>query len=160
MNTTFLLAAGWGQTLAGLLMFFTSLFLILLVLVQRGRGGGLSGAFGGMGGQSAFGTKAGDTFTRITIVAATLWIVLCMVSVRFLGNPDPSDTVFNDGAAEYIDDLSADLADEASAEGTSGGLDSASAAEGVTDGSEAGGSTVEAEVTDEAAVLSSSGDED
>ena len=56
--------------LFGILMFATALFLILLVLVQRGRGGGLSGALGGMGGQSAFGTKAGDLFTRITIGAA------------------------------------------------------------------------------------------
>jgi preprotein translocase subunit SecG len=30
-----------------------------------------------MGGQSAFGTKAGDTFTKITIVTAIIWIVLC-----------------------------------------------------------------------------------
>ena len=30
--------------------------------------------FGGMGGQSAFGTKAGDVFTRITIGTATIWI--------------------------------------------------------------------------------------
>ena len=43
------------------------MFLIGLILLQRGRGGGLAGAFGGMGGQSAFGTKAGDIFTRITI---------------------------------------------------------------------------------------------
>ena len=55
------------------LMLLVAIFLILLVLVQRGRGGGLAGAFGGMGGQSAFGTKAGDLFTRITIgVAAVL----------------------------------------------------------------------------------------
>ena len=46
------------------LMFLVALFLILLVLIQRGRGGGLAGAFGGMGGQSAFGTKAGDLFTQ------------------------------------------------------------------------------------------------
>lgn len=83
-----LFAVGWFQTLAGFLMFFGSLFLIMLVLVQRGRGGGLSGAFGGMGGQSAFGAKAGDTFTRITVVTATLWIVLCMAAVRFTGNSD------------------------------------------------------------------------
>lgn len=62
-----------------------SVFLILLVLVQRGRGGGLTGALGGMGGQSAFGTKAGDTFTRVTIIAATVWIVLAIVAVKFLG---------------------------------------------------------------------------
>ncbi len=52
-------------------------FLIFIVLLQRGRGGGLAGALGGMGGQSAFGTKAGDMFTRITVVLAIIWIVLC-----------------------------------------------------------------------------------
>ena len=67
-----------------ILLFFTALFLILLVLIQRGKGGGLSGALGGMGGQSAFGTKAGDTFTRITIGVAAFWIVLCVLSVRLL----------------------------------------------------------------------------
>jgi len=66
------------------LLFFTALFLILLVLIQRGKGGGLAGALGGMGGQSAFGTKAGDTFTRITIGLAAFWIILCLVSVRLL----------------------------------------------------------------------------
>src|SRR5687768_7239306 len=52
-------------TVTMFLMFLVAIFLILLVLVQRGRGGGLAGALGGMGGQSAFGTKAGDLFTRI-----------------------------------------------------------------------------------------------
>ena len=53
-------------------------FLILLILIQRGKGGGLAGAFGGLGGQSAFGTKAGDTFMRITIVCAVFWFLLCI----------------------------------------------------------------------------------
>ena len=70
--------------LIGFLLFVTALFLILLVLVQRGRGGGLSGALGGMGGQSAFGTKAGDLFTRVTIVVATVWILLCIVAILVL----------------------------------------------------------------------------
>jgi preprotein translocase subunit SecG len=52
------------------------LFLIIVVLLQRGRGGGLAGAFGGMGGQSAFGTKAGDVFTKITIGIAILWVIV------------------------------------------------------------------------------------
>ena len=73
-------------TFMGLLLAGTAIFLILLVLVQRGRGGGLAGALGGMGGQSAFGAKAGDVFTRITIVTAVVWIVLCVVAVRFLGS--------------------------------------------------------------------------
>lgn len=67
------------------LLFFTGVFLILIILIQRGKGGGLAGAFGGLGGQSAFGAKAGDTFTRITIGVAAFWIVLCVLSVRLLG---------------------------------------------------------------------------
>lgn len=75
--------------LDGLIMFLllvTSIFLILLVLIQRGRGGGLAGAFGGLGGQSAFGTKAGDLFTRITIFVAAFWIILCAVSVKYFSD--------------------------------------------------------------------------
>ena len=68
----------------GILLFASSLFLILLVLVQRGRGGGLTGALGGMGGQSAFGTKAGDLFTRITMVTAAVWLLLCLAAVKVL----------------------------------------------------------------------------
>jgi len=71
-------------------MFVVSLFLILLVLVQRGRGGGLAGALGGMGGQSAFGTKAGDLFTRVTIGVAAVWIVLCALSVKYF-RPEPTN---------------------------------------------------------------------
>jgi preprotein translocase subunit SecG len=70
--------------LLGLVMLLVAIFLIMLVLVQRGRGGGLTGALGGMGGQSAFGTKAGDTFTRITYVTAIIWILTCMLSIKLL----------------------------------------------------------------------------
>jgi len=72
-------------TLLMVLLFITAVFLILLVLVQRGKGGGLAGAFGGLGGQSAFGTKAGDLFTRITIGVAAFWIILCMITVKVVG---------------------------------------------------------------------------
>jgi preprotein translocase subunit SecG len=68
-----------GQILtntATILLAISSLFLVALILVQRGRGEGLSGAFGSRGGQSAFGTKAGDVFTRITIGVAIAWVFL------------------------------------------------------------------------------------
>lgn len=74
--------------LLGFLLVLTSLFLILLVLIQRGRGGGLSGAFGGAGGQSAFGTKAGDVFTRITVGVAAFWIGLCILAINLLGRQE------------------------------------------------------------------------
>lgn len=82
---SFLLFAALGQALYGAVLFLTAVFLICLILIQRGRGGGLAGAFGGMGGQSAFGSKAGDAFTRFTIIVASVWIVICMIGVRFVG---------------------------------------------------------------------------
>ena len=63
------------------LIILVSIFLICLILIQRGKGGGLAGAFGGVGGSSAFGTKAGDTFTRITVVTASVWMLMAMLLV-------------------------------------------------------------------------------
>lgn len=77
--------ATFWQYFFGITLFLTSLFLILLVLVQRGRGGGLAGALGGPGGQSAFGTKAGDTFTWITAGTALVWIFLAMAAIKVIG---------------------------------------------------------------------------
>ena len=86
MSHVVLLANFWHYFF-GITLTLTAIFLILLVLVQRGRGGGLAGAFGGMGGQSAFGTKAGDMFTRVTIGVSLFWILMCVAAVRFLGSP-------------------------------------------------------------------------
>ncbi len=72
-----------------ILLALTSVFLICLVLIQRGKGGGLAGAFGGAGGSSAFGTKAGDVFTRVTMISAGIWIALNMLLV-VLSNHRPS----------------------------------------------------------------------
>lgn len=58
------------------------LVLILLVLIQRGKGGGLIGALGGTGGSSPFGSRAGDQFTRLTIYLACIWLFLTMLQVR------------------------------------------------------------------------------
>ena len=77
------LIAGLATIFFELLLAATAIFLILLVLVQRGRGGGLAGALGGMGGSSAFGAKAGDVFTRITIGVASFWILLCIVATKY-----------------------------------------------------------------------------
>jgi len=83
-----------GDAALGLLkwlLFLSSAWLILLILIQRGKGGGLSAALGGGGGDSAFGAKAGDAFTRITIFSALAWIGLCMITIaRF--NPPEKDT--------------------------------------------------------------------
>lgn len=90
------------HVLIGVAMATTAVFLILLVLVQRGRGGGLAGAFGGMGGQSAFGTKAGDTFTRVTIVVATVWILLCILGIKILSPPNNSPPAADAGQSGAV----------------------------------------------------------
>ena len=85
----------WFRSTGGLLMCVTSLFLIFLVLLQRGRGGGLSGAFGGAGGQSAFGTKAADVFTKFTIGTAAVWIALCIGLIFVSSNNSSSFSNFD-----------------------------------------------------------------
>ena len=57
-------------------------FMILLILIQRGKGGGLIGALGGAGGSSPFGSRAGDQFTRLTIYVAIDWLLLTMIQVK------------------------------------------------------------------------------
>ncbi|MBA4031155.1 MAG: preprotein translocase subunit SecG [Planctomyces sp.] len=75
------------------LLGFVSLLLIAIILLQRGRGGGLAGALGGAGGQSTFGVKAGDLFTRITIGMAAAWFVLAAICVLLMSRP-----LYTDGA--------------------------------------------------------------
>src|ERR1044071_8930328 len=83
-NMLFIAVVSFLHYLFAVPLFVLSLFLVLVILVQRGRGGGLTGALGGMGGQSAFGTKAGDLFTRITIVVAAIWVLLSMAALKVL----------------------------------------------------------------------------
>jgi preprotein translocase subunit SecG len=68
------------------LLIVLAMFLIVLILIQRGKGGGLAGALGGMGGQSAFGTKAGDLFMWITVGTVSIWIALCITTAFWFKN--------------------------------------------------------------------------
>ena len=59
--------------------------LILLILIQKGRGGGLASAFGGAGGQTAFGSKTGDVLTWATSIIFAIFVVLA-VCLNLLSN--------------------------------------------------------------------------
>src|SRR5882672_7087246 len=100
------------------LLTILSIFLILLILVQRGRGGGLTGALGGMGGSSAFGAKAGDVFTRITIVTATIWICVCAGAVFWANHR--SDRLAGSGGATHSSSPPADDKKSGESSGTTG----------------------------------------
>jgi protein translocase SecG subunit len=79
---------GWAIIPIAVLLILLSLFMILLILIQRGKGGGLAGAFGGAGGSSAFGSRAGDTFTRVTIIVAAIWLLLVMILIKIVPQQD------------------------------------------------------------------------
>jgi preprotein translocase subunit SecG len=71
--------------IALVLFIIVCLFMILLVLIQKGRGGGLASAFGGMGGNTAFGSKTGDVLTWATSIVFGIFIVLA-ISLNLLAN--------------------------------------------------------------------------
>ena len=56
-----------------------SLVLIAVILLQAGRGGGLSESFGGSSTQTIFGTKTSVFLTRATAVSAVVYILTCLV---------------------------------------------------------------------------------
>jgi preprotein translocase subunit SecG len=54
--------------------FFVCIFLILVVLLQAGKGGGMGIAFGGGGSQTVFGSSgAGNFLTRLTAICAVVF---------------------------------------------------------------------------------------
>lgn len=84
------LAMTWNPVVTNVLVgvfLIVSIAMILLVLIQRPQGGGLSGAFGAGGGggggggagQTAFGTKTGDVLTGATITIFVLFLITAIV---------------------------------------------------------------------------------
>ena len=67
----------------GVLAFFyavVAILLVIVILLQRGRGVGLAGAFGGTGGHTAFGAKTGDVFTWVTVALTGIFLFLAVVA--------------------------------------------------------------------------------
>lgn len=60
------------------LFLFVCVVMIGLVLLQKGRGGGLASAFGGAGGNTAFGSKTGDVLTWATAILFGVFIALAV----------------------------------------------------------------------------------
>lgn len=86
------LALNWGGIFRGLVMLLfvlVALFLILVVLIQEGKGGGIAGAFGGAAAET-FGVKAGSVnrFTMILVFA------FCGLALLHAGLPSPDDSLF------------------------------------------------------------------
>lgn len=65
------------------------LALILIILIQKGRGGGLSAAFGGAGAGGVLGSKTGDFLTWVTIVLVGVFLSLAILLAKYYKPPKP-----------------------------------------------------------------------
>ena len=87
--------------LTGLFM-VVSTVMILVILMQRPKGGGLSAAFGGSSAGSAdslLGGRVGDTLTWVTVVAFVLYLGLA-ISLNMSAGPGAADVA---GPAEAVE---------------------------------------------------------
>ncbi len=78
-----LAVSGWANFL-NIFVILIGLFMGFLILIQRGKGGGLAGAFGGPGGSSSFGSKTGDKFMWFTIYLSIAWVLLLVIQTKII----------------------------------------------------------------------------
>jgi preprotein translocase subunit SecG len=76
------LAASFIVNILAGFWFICAIVLVLIVLLQKGRGGGLSGAFGGGMGSSLLGSKTGDFLTWVTIFLVVIFLGLAVVLAK------------------------------------------------------------------------------
>ena len=78
-----LMAMGLIMKAMAVLFVFTAVALVLVVLIQKGRGGGLSAAFGGGAAGGLLGSKTGDFLTWVTIVLVGVFLLISVVMAKF-----------------------------------------------------------------------------
>ncbi len=74
-----ILAVGILMKLVAVLFVLVAIVLILVILIQKGRGGGLTAAFGGGMAGGLLGSKTGDFLTWVTIVLVAVFLLLAVV---------------------------------------------------------------------------------
>ena len=77
------LAVSFIMKVVAALFLICAVSLILIILVQKGKGGGLSGAFGGGMASGILGSKTGDFLTWVTIALVGIFLTLAVVMAKF-----------------------------------------------------------------------------
>jgi preprotein translocase subunit SecG len=81
------------STLVTIVHVAVCLFLMLTVLLQSGKGGGMGAAFGGGGSQTVFGgSGAGNFLRRLTVICAALFMITSM-ALAFMASSTGSDSL-------------------------------------------------------------------
>ena len=78
------------QTFLNAVHIFVCLFLILVVLLQQGRGGGMGSAFGGATAQVFGGRGAGNFMTRLTAICAVVFMATS-ISLAYIASAGDRD---------------------------------------------------------------------
>jgi len=89
MNVFPMLAVTFIMNVVAVLFVLCCLTLILIILIQKGRGGGLSAAFGGGMAGGILGSKTGDFLTWVTITLVGVFLFLAVVMAKFY-KPSPA----------------------------------------------------------------------
>src|SRR5215217_1615188 len=81
------------STLVTALHVIVCLFLVLTVLLQSGKGGGMGAAFGGGNAATVFGGSGASSFLkRLTAVAGTIFMITSMV-LAFIASHNSADAL-------------------------------------------------------------------
>jgi preprotein translocase subunit SecG len=87
-----LLAVSFFMNVVAALFVLCCAVLVLIILIQKGRGGGLSAAFGGGMASGILGSKTGDFLTWVTIVTVSIFLALAVVLAKFYKPSAPTGT--------------------------------------------------------------------
>ena len=75
------------------------IFLILVVLLQQGKGADWAGAFGGGGSQATFGARgAGTILSRATTAAAVIFMITSLALAILISQGGGANSVIREGA--------------------------------------------------------------
>jgi len=85
-----LLAVGFILRIFAAVFILCSVILVLVILIQKGKGGGLTAALGGGMASGILGSKTGDFLTWVTIVLVGVFLSLAVVLAKFY-KPTVSD---------------------------------------------------------------------
>jgi protein translocase SecG subunit len=78
-----MLAVSFFMNLVAISFVICAVVLMLVVLIQKGKGGGLSAAFGGGLASGILGSKTGDFLTWVTIAMVAVFLTLAAVMAKY-----------------------------------------------------------------------------
>ena len=102
---------------SAVLLFLLSLFLVFIIMIQRGKGGGIAGSLTGTA-QSAFGARGGDLLMWVTIGLTGVWILLSGITIFIYSSPSDSPELDEKGGVTETDSPVIDNSSESSLNST------------------------------------------